>query len=237
MTKPYPETVLYFRPGIVAPRKVHTALLQTCRLVYYETNAIPMRSATHYHWTKHRPPHAPWPRYAEMTAKNIADLNHVHIFQNARTAKDSLRKLIELEQFKPKIITVTIRHTDWCNWMQLDKPLQFEPRSLWQMKLPDECKEFRLELETIESRREELEELAQDLRDRKFTKRSGQTMRIADGEYQISSWTGRIGMHEIRWQVHDHVDTLKYHVITITWVPKTSDTPSMEEFGETGPEL
>lgn len=37
-----------YRPGHTYRTKVHTALLLTCRLVYYEAHSIPIRSATHH---------------------------------------------------------------------------------------------------------------------------------------------------------------------------------------------
>ncbi|ORY13233.1 hypothetical protein BCR34DRAFT_562273 [Clohesyomyces aquaticus] len=44
--KVYP--VPYYRPGHFYETTIETALLRACRLIYYETQAIPMKSATHH---------------------------------------------------------------------------------------------------------------------------------------------------------------------------------------------
>ena len=55
MKHDYLKTAYYYRPGHVARHKTQSAFLLTCRRVWLEANALPMRMAEHSFWFQRGP--------------------------------------------------------------------------------------------------------------------------------------------------------------------------------------
>jgi hypothetical protein len=142
----------------------HPNLLLTCRRVYLEANAIPMRNAVIV-----VPPVRKIfgiygrPDFTRYTAKNSHELNHVHIIDE-KLSPDTQRRLFHAPQFRPRVITLSARldvlrsTQEFGDWLWLDffpfsgphydsfKSTSFQLIS-FQRLLPDSLQELRLQLQ------------------------------------------------------------------------------------------
>ncbi|KAJ7906308.1 hypothetical protein B0H13DRAFT_2194282 [Mycena leptocephala] len=100
-------------------------------------------------------------------------------------------------------LVITIRHSDWWNW-ENSVPLHIQPPAegwaAWVGSIP-ELQELELEFETIEPKREELEERVRVALGWKFPLKDGGEL-VHDGEAPArSSWVGTSRMSP---QTHGH---------------------------------
>ena len=137
-----------YRPGHTHHTKIHTSLLLTCRLVYYEAHSIPIRSATHHFqdiggsfdkgdvWLHH------------MTKQRGAEVYHLHD-SLAALEKRAFAKLF-LPHLHWKRVTWTICwNVRWPNSGDRDYYHQLAT-TLADIDLPASCQEVNLEIELRE---------------------------------------------------------------------------------------
>jgi hypothetical protein len=113
---------IYEMTGWEYQKRTCTELLRTCRLVYYETNSIPMTSAIHIlpkfiptnHWGFCYDDSKRWINH--LTSKNVAEFTHVHCFGNLCVWHPWIR----LPQFQPRQVTHTVPSDKWA-W-EADSP-------------------------------------------------------------------------------------------------------------------
>ena len=148
----------YYRPGHTHHTKIHTAILLTCRLVYFEARSIPIRSATHH--TRHLGP-TYWSHEGDvwlhhMTKQRGAEVYHLH------TNLMALENTYFTNWFLPHLHWKRVTWTVCLNYVYdaVNCLNKFRlAKMLADIDLPASCQEVTLELEAAEDFREICEEL------------------------------------------------------------------------------
>ncbi|OQE38059.1 hypothetical protein PENCOP_c009G03078 [Penicillium coprophilum] len=141
----YQQNDFYYRPGYKQPKRIQTALLQTCQQIYGEASLLPPAVNEHTFWFYRPPPHvkdasSPLNYFRRMTPKQRAQVQHLHLFIQQYFLEDNNWSQIwngliigsnepslpEECRIAPKKITITLRHTDWWFWENND-PLGIDP--------------------------------------------------------------------------------------------------------------
>ncbi|OTA56228.1 hypothetical protein K449DRAFT_387581 [Hypoxylon sp. EC38] len=94
----------------------------------------------------------------------------------------------------PRRLTLTIRHADWWYWEQ-DRPLRFEAQWIEGVcaVLPGSVREFYIELESLERKKDQVDSIAKQMREKWFFKRTdGVTLfpDVTGGNVEVSRWSG-----------------------------------------------
>ncbi|KAI6875672.1 hypothetical protein KC323_g125 [Hortaea werneckii] len=172
------ERAYYYRPGHTARLKSDTALLLTCRRIWLEANAMPMLQAEHSFYFHRAAPDArnsAW--MSRLTDKNRRDFGHLHMFaqmfaiERLTDAVGQIRRFFlsgapKPNDFQPRMMHVTIRHTDWWFW-ENEEPLRLSLK--WVQALlnsPDlrNTEVIKLELETLDYKVDQLEPILEQIR-------------------------------------------------------------------------
>ncbi|KAJ5358511.1 uncharacterized protein N7496_010924 [Penicillium cataractarum] len=143
----YRQNAFYYRPGYKQPKRIQTALLQTCQQIYEEASLLPASINEHTFWFYRAPPHvkdasSPLDYFQKMTAKQRAQVRHIHLFTQQYFLEDNWWTRIwagtltntghrgseraPAYPIAPKKLTITFRHTDWWFWENND-PLGIDP--------------------------------------------------------------------------------------------------------------
>ncbi|KAF1930327.1 uncharacterized protein M421DRAFT_418642 [Didymella exigua CBS 183.55] len=150
-----------YRPGHAYRTKIHTAILLTCRLVYYEGHAIPIKSATHHFrhlgstswlyegdvWLHH------------MTKQRGADVYHLHDNLVALNRRNFTKFFLPHLHWKK--ITWTICAYLWPPILAGYREIDRLAETLAGIELPASCQEANLEFEIREDVPEFWESLQQ----------------------------------------------------------------------------
>ncbi|RAL02797.1 uncharacterized protein BO80DRAFT_18374, partial [Aspergillus ibericus CBS 121593] len=141
-TRTYRRRALYYRPGFQRPKRISTALLQTCQQIYAEASLLPALLTTHTFWCYRAPPHvrhaaAPGEYFARMTPEQRGVVREVGFFTQQFFLEgrwgEILRSLRDADGegqlgkaggggggggggVRPRKITLTLRHSDWWFW-------------------------------------------------------------------------------------------------------------------------
>ncbi|KXS97991.1 hypothetical protein AC578_8745 [Pseudocercospora eumusae] len=237
LSKKYKETAFWYRPGHRAPHKTCTNLLLTCRRIWLETNALPMKQAVFTSWM--RPTRGPPEKHPDtggygrdpirnnvLTKLNRENLTTLHYFLQMFVAESMFFPNSEeatlFRRFAPKILQITIRHTDWWYW-ERDEPLRL--KDAWVQRVLDasfmQCvNEFSLELETLERNKDQLQVIVDRL-----IKMRGRAS-LSDGlvtRFEINSdphvwhWTGPSNIDDKEYEPYKDMKTLDYRVVTLKW--------------------
>lgn len=222
LSRPYLKNSWYYRPGYTHAFRIYTDLMSTCRLAYWETNAIPLSTSTLPVWEDRGPVDAPQWRFGQFTAKNTALMNHVHFF----VRRPNGHWCIQIPQFRPKRITVTIRHTSWYGWPN-DKPLMILDN--WRnglypinIKFPSCLEQLVIEFETIQRKKHQLDDIiANKAMNWRFPLEDGTQLSPLMTPPQYTQWTGAADFGGVKWRLaHGSQDTIDYYVVTMTWKPE-----------------
>lgn len=141
----YRHNAFYYRPGYQQPKRIQTALLQTCQQIYDEASLLPPALNEHTFWFYRAPPHvknasSPMEYFLRMTPKQRAQAQHIHFFTQQYFLEDNYwsrvwqglvmstdgRRLRGECRIAPRKMTITLRHTDWWFWENND-PLGIDP--------------------------------------------------------------------------------------------------------------
>ncbi|KAJ5436642.1 hypothetical protein N7445_007527 [Penicillium cf. griseofulvum] len=141
----YKQNDFYYRPGYKQPKRIQTALLQTCQQIYAEASLLPPAVNEHTFWFYRAPPHvndasSPLNYFRKMTPKQRAQVQHLHLFTqqffledhrwsqiwDGLTIGNNGRSLRDECRIAPKKMTITLRHTDWWFW-EHNEPLGIDP--------------------------------------------------------------------------------------------------------------
>jgi hypothetical protein len=149
-----------YRPGHTHRTKIDTAILLTCRLVYFEAHSIPIRSATHHFrhlgtpatqlydgdiWLHH------------MTKQRGAEVYHLH--DNLVPLKKRDFTKFFLPHLHWKRVTWTICSNFWPPGPGGHRDIFRLAKTLAAIDLPASCQEVTLELEALEDVPDYCEEL------------------------------------------------------------------------------
>ncbi|KAK4893691.1 hypothetical protein LTR27_007938 [Elasticomyces elasticus] len=158
------DTEYYYRPGHTARLRTDTTLLRTCRRIWLEANAMPMLQAEHSFYLHRAAPDKRDPKWmGKLTEHNRRNFGELHLFvqmyniEHLTAGTGMLRSMFlktlpEPSDFQPRVLHVTLRHTDWY-WWESDKPLRLQDS--WVKALlnsPDlrSTQVFKLEMETLD---------------------------------------------------------------------------------------
>ncbi|KAJ5183498.1 hypothetical protein N7492_001114 [Penicillium capsulatum] len=141
----YRQNAFYYRPGYQRPKRIQTALLQTCQQIYNEASLLPPALNEHTFWFYRAPPHvkcasSPLRYFRKMSPKQRAQVQHLHFFTQQYFLDDGSWSQIwqgmqigsagpDLRdecRIAPTKMTITFRHTDWWYW-ENNEPLGMNP--------------------------------------------------------------------------------------------------------------
>lgn len=178
-----------------------------------------MRSTTHDLWFDRGP--SKKLDFTRLTEKNVENLYHVHFFtQLYRLESRVVDGYNNLPQFRPKKITITVRHSDWWYWEQ-DAPLRITDQWTSTFKAPNELQQLKIEFETIERKKGQLDTIIQkQVLGWQFKLKDNTPLEVTGSE--ASSWTGRSDLDNRKWRFHGSGPEMKYYVVVITWRPAKS---------------
>ncbi|KAJ9627838.1 hypothetical protein H2203_003056 [Taxawa tesnikishii (nom. ined.)] len=232
-SRTYSDATCYKRPSYLAPRRSDTALLRTCRQIYQEAWFIPWASAEHAFylaWNTRSPPRVTSVESMQETldllhARGVdIEVKHVLLFAQLCRLEDGshLSEILEMHHFRPKKLTVTIRHTDWWSW-ENDAPLQIGADWVNECRFPDSVGEVSVAFESLERKRHQVDYIAAQASETwTFRRNDGTVMRARkDGAAEVTRWTGMSTWEEQRWiRDESRPNQLDYYVLTVTWRPQ-----------------
>ncbi|KAJ6481796.1 hypothetical protein C8R45DRAFT_1150832 [Mycena sanguinolenta] len=187
----------HYRPGFEYAKSISTNLLCTCRRIYLETHLSLLPVSLNEHVTvldmKHISDYDAY--FVRMSRLHRSVVQSVRLFTSTgllyhiKAPKDSGRWLNGLFISK---LTITIRHCDWHVRSRRQALPIVEPDRQWGKwigSVPG-LQELRLELETIEANKDELEERANAARRWTFPLENGSLL-VHDGAPTAkSTWSG-----------------------------------------------
>ena len=214
-----------------------TALLLTCRRTWLEANAMPIAQAEHSFYNFHSAPDQRGPRWmSALTEHNRQNLGCIHLSATLFRVKTlcptpgDLRRFFFVDSlstpadFQPKVLHVSVHHTDSWNWEV------GSTREMWIQTLLDTpdlrgTETLRLELEILDHKVKQLQPIIERIRrfeskefethlvDGKPTK----TRFVIVGELKISEWKDPANIANHVLGPNHSSSALKYHTITLTW--------------------
>lgn len=215
----YAAETCYTRPSYFSPRRSDTRLLRTCRAVYREAWFLPFVLREQTHWLTHAERAPPEYRLGPQIEALAATLQRIAAHHG--TAHVEVRALRVFAQMwaleegylanllraapllHPRQLTLTIRHADWW-WWESDEPLRFEGGWIGRVcqVLPPSVRELRIELESVVRKREQVDEIARQMAERWFFRRTDGVTLFADASGKantVDSWTGPSTFSGRRW--------------------------------------
>ncbi|KAI9651737.1 MAG: hypothetical protein M1831_000487 [Alyxoria varia] len=236
-SRPYNEQTCYRRPDYHAPRRIDTDLLRTCQAIHREAWFRPWTNAEHVFFLtsgERRPPRVTETTQLQPVLDKIERLHgpletsHIRVFAQLYLLEpgENLQRILGMRHFYPRCVTLTLRHTDWWNW-EYDEGLRIAARWVDYCRLPRTVTEFRMELETLERKKPQAEEIAKKMVEGwQFTRTDGVQL-CADAK-EVSSiqpieWSGKSTWLGQRWiRDENRPEELDYIVKTIVWRPNPS---------------
>ena len=238
----YSDDTCYKRPGYLAKRRTDTALLRACQRIYLEAWHIPwiVKEHTVYLTSHDRKPEGSQPE--DLTTKlsmvyqahgeSATEMGHLRIFAQLYNLEPGtkLQSLLDIPHLNIKCITITIRHTDFWFW-ERDAPIYIRSDFVKRCRLPDSVTELRMELESLERRQPQIEEIAQKMRSSwAFRRHDGKLLIVNQGSQdEVMRWEGSSTWNDNRW-LRDETkpDTLEYYVQIVRF--KVSSNPAAEDY-------
>ena len=235
----YSTNEYYYRPGHTARFKTYTDLLLTCRRVWLEAHAYPMLQAEHCFWYYRAAPDARSSEWmAKLTRLNRQNFGHLHLFaqmyaiEGLRSDRGALRNYFlktpqESGDFQPRLLHVTIRHTDWWDW-EYEAPLRLQDRFVQALLDTEDLRStqyLKLELETLDYKMKQLLPIVERLKrleSKEFDTHviSGQPARtkfIMTDRPKTHEWVGPVNIDGEDFEPYADKKQLNYVVVTLTW--------------------
>lgn len=227
----YDDATCYKRPDYLAPRKTDTVLLRTCKRIYQEAWFLPWTNAEQTFYltsSDRRPPRTTTPSNMQKTLLAISKtqtmpiIQHVRIFPQlyALESGQRLQDILNLKFFYPKVITITIRHTDWWFW-ESDNNLHFDATWVDFCRFPNSLTELRVAFESLERKKDQIDDVVkQAIEGWVFRRKDDTELSAKDCEPEIMRWSGSATWGHHRW-IRDETgpNKLDYYVSTVTWRP------------------
>lgn len=150
------------------------------------------------------------------TVEQIA-VSRVHLFIQQYWLETRFEHLTYMKTFNPSILHITIRHTDWW-WWENEAPLSFDPKQPGMASGPPSrretdpfdkiswgyafcflhgLKEFVLELETVENKKSELDEIVSRAPTWQFPLADDEYLLLDPRKTKYSAWRGVSRFHII----------------------------------------
>ena len=218
--EPFEKNAYYYRPGFrYADQKIDTALLCTCRQIYREACQVPAQNYESVEWHQSdRGPAPPLTRRFARASYNCPWLKSLHLFTQQFWLEDSSWRNAArniAQRFHPNLqhLRITIRHSDWW-WWETSAPLVLDAKrkgnnghastvghsiasdgfhvSSWGQHFYffKGLKTFELELETVEGKRKELDEIVIRAADWRFPLGDGNVLVLNPTQTRRTGWHG-----------------------------------------------
>lgn len=237
--KLYEDATSYKRPDSLAPRRTDTELLRTCKRIYTEAWYLPWASAEHSFylaWAVRSPPSVTSVRKMQrvLNALHVSHVEptvgHVKVFAQLCELEGGgkLMEIMDMKYFHPKVVTITIRHTDWWEW-EMDMPLRFGEKWVDVCVFPESMKELRIAFESLERKKASVDQVAeQAIKKWEFERKDGVIMSAEGCVPSIMRWSGASTWEGRRW-LRDETkpNQLDYYVATVTWRPVMKEPASV----------
>lgn len=222
---PFEKNSYYYRPGFrYSDQKLDTALLCTCRRVYQEACLIPYKNYARVEW--HNPDRGPSAAEARKFARGgLTVVTSLHLFTQQFWLEDSSWRTRARNIARGQNLChlkITIRHSDWW-WWEDSAPLLLDAKKngtkgkasamrhsaatdgfhvkSWghQFSVFTGLKTFELELETVEGKRTELDEIV--------VRAGDWHLPLGDGNVLVlnPARTKRTGWHGMKLPKGEHV--------------------------------
>ncbi|KAF2478097.1 uncharacterized protein BDR25DRAFT_7992 [Lindgomyces ingoldianus] len=226
-TDPVDSQSRHFRPGHEYKTRIETALLQTCRLIYYEAQAIPLRSATHHLFAfTGTGSKIDWDHYIfHLTKQQGQNLYHLHDIMGM-IGFARLSKYLKHTHLQWRKITWTIRTSLWGPLLAPPSAYLELDGSLRALRFPVSCQEVNIELETLENGATELRTAVEDFaamcRKIKMRRRDDTYIPFDSAGSFEYTWTG-FSPSPTQHGTYDELAhtgpplTVTYHVIRLRW--------------------
>lgn len=233
--KLYGEWTLYSRPAYTAPCRSDTELLLTCRAIYQECWFMPFALCEQKHWLTalDRSPqdYKLWAanvrlrhvldRLSASRQDPTIDLSHMRFFaQMYKLEQGEMGKFLGTlpDTLHIRTITLTIRHTDWWFWEE-DQPLRLEGEWVPHIfeHLSPSLREFRIELESLERKRDQVQAIADQMMDKWYFRRRDGELLFAD-HTEESRWTGASRWQGKTWtRDESRPNEIDYYILTVSF--------------------
>ena len=242
-TAEFDRNTYYHRPDYSAPRRSDTALLRTCRLIYCEAWFRPWTSKEHTIFLaapERRPERVETQESLQQSLNTLVsphdgqplELSSVRIFPQLYQLESGreLRQYLAMPNFLPREVTMTIRHSDWWYW-ESDEKLRLGGRWVEKCRFPNSVKVIRLELETLERKKEQVEDIASQMIAKwRFRRYDGVLLSATEKANSVTRWQGSSMLQGQRW-LRDETsrpETLDYFVLTISWHPQKASRSQVQ---------
>jgi len=216
-SKPVSNTSHTHRPGHEYDPHIDTALLRTCRLIYYETRTLPLQSVTHHLYEEPSESFNPldWDHYLfHLSSQSGQSLHHLHV---TKWSSPFIFDIFLMPHLHWRKLTWTLCASEWAG--EATKSHFRVAEALSRAQFPDACREVTLEYESLEKfpeQRKLLRECAQECKETQLTKRDGTKLDFDDSSEHI--WTGTTWLPhrgENHWE-GDYAEA-RYHIIRLCW--------------------
>ncbi|KAL8998127.1 MAG: hypothetical protein Q9169_002748 [Polycauliona sp. 2 TL-2023] len=214
--KKYRQDAYYYRPGFTRAHRIDTSLLSTCRRIYWETSNFPASINEHTSWYWREPPGIKknFPPIDDRPSSIIRcqGLRIAHVFaQQIWLEGDGFTGYTALwEDACPTTLIITLRHSDWW-WWEEGAPLTMDPKqpgkaSITRHSQPSDPfaprswgNQFRkikglrklvLELETVETKKSELDAIVDRAEGWKFVLGDDRTLSLNKSKTRRTGWLG-----------------------------------------------
>jgi len=149
-------------------------------------------------------------------------IEHVRVFAQLCMLEGGgrLMGIMGMRYFRPRVVTITIRHTDWWGWEQ-DMPLHCGEKWVNICRFPQSMKELRVAFESLERKKASVDQVAeQAIKKWEFERKDGVIMSAEGCVPSIMQWSGVSTWEGRRW-LRDETgpNQLNYYVATVTWRP------------------
>ncbi|KAH0123760.1 hypothetical protein KCU66_g7995, partial [Aureobasidium melanogenum] len=149
-------------------------------------------------------------------------IQHVRVFPQLYALENGqrLQEILNLRFFYPKVITITIRHTDWWFW-ESDNNLHFDATWVDFCRFPDSLTELRVAFESLERKKDQIDDVVrQAIEGWVFRRKDDTELSAKNCEPEMMRWSGSATWHHHRW-IRDETgpNKLDYYVSTVTWRP------------------
>lgn len=233
-TQLYDDATCYKRPEYFAPQKTDTTLLRTCKRIYQEAWFLPWTNAEQIFYltsSDRRPTRTTTPAAMQKTLLTISKtqtmpiIQHVRVFPQLYLLENGrrLQEILDLNFFYPKVITITIRHTDWWFW-ENDNNLHLDAKWVDFCRFPNSLTELRMAFESLERKKDQIDDVVKQAIEGWVFRRKDDTELSAENcKPEIMRWSGSATWMDHRW-LRDETGTnrIDYYVSTVTWRPSSS---------------
>ncbi|OKL58789.1 hypothetical protein UA08_05722 [Talaromyces atroroseus] len=233
----YDRNTYWYRPGYKARRRTATELLRSCKRVFQETWFMPFALAEHSFYLMHQdrapPRRVTLERMRQYLAtlrdfariqdgKDIPQIHSIRVFAQLWALEDPrrLQEVLNLEGFRPRNVTITIRYTDFWFW-ERNAPLHIDARWVNTVIFPESVSTIKMDFEMVDRRKKEIDFIT-DLAVEKwvFRRADGIIFRANKEDTVTSGWTGSSTWAKARWiRDESRPNEIDFYVKTVTWKP------------------